>query len=220
MPRSEEDNEQIRAQRRTEILAAATRVFAEKGVARTKVTDIAAAAGLSNGLLYHYFASKEAVFEAIALEMVARAEADLKSDKLRAVERLAYALMCRLEKLQARDVDASRVIMQAVLNGEVVTAGSRHVLLEHLRRLTGLMAELVAQAQREGDIADDVPAEELTRVMMFLSRGMSVRVPDFAVPLPRIETLFRTMQLTPAGMRRAMRAVELEGQPERKKAAP
>jgi AcrR family transcriptional regulator len=208
MPRSEEDNEQIRAQRRVEILAAATRVFAEKGVARTKVTDIAAAAGLSNGLLYHYFPSKEAVFEAIALEMVARAEADLKSDRLRAVERLAYALMCRLEKLHACDVDASRVVMQAVLNGEVVTAGSRQVLLEHLRRLTGLMAELVAQAQREGDIADDVPAEELTRVMMFLSRGMSVHVPDFSVPLPRIETLFRVLQLTPAGIRRAMRALQ------------
>lgn len=210
MPRSEEDNEQIRAQRRSEILAAATRVFAEKGVARTKVTDIAAAAGLSNGLLYHYFPSKEAVFEAIALEMIGRAEADLKSDGLRAVERLAHALMCRLRKLAARDVDASRVIMQAVLNGEVVTAGSRHMLLEHLRRLTGLMTELVAQAQREGDIADDIPAEELTRVMMFLSRGMSVHVPDFSVPLPRIETLFRALQLTPAGLRRAMKAVRLE----------
>jgi hypothetical protein len=98
----------------------------------------------------------------------------------------------------------------------VVTAGSRQVLLEHLRRLTGLMTELVAQAQREGDIADDVPAEELTRVMMFLSRGMSVHVPDFSVPLPRIETLFRALQLTPAGIRRAMRTL----QPERKQAAP
>jgi AcrR family transcriptional regulator len=216
MPRSEEDNEQIRAQRRSEILAAATRVFVEKGVARTKVTDIAAAAGLSNGLLYHYFPSKESVFEAIALEMVTRVEQELSADRQRAIERLACVLMNRLERLAAKHIDASRVVMQAVLSGEVVSATSRKLLLEHLQGLMGRITQLIAQAQLDGDIEDDVPAEELTYVMMFLSRGMSVHVPDFSVPLPRLETLFKTLRLTPAGMRRATRTLQLE----RKKAAP
>lgn len=215
MPRSEEDNEQIRAQRRSEILAAATRVFVDKGLARAKVTDIAAAANLSNGLLYHYFPSKEAVFEAIALEMIARAEEELTSDRHRAVERLAYVLRRRLDQLENKVVDASKVIMQAALQGEIISPSSRQVVCEHLRRLTGRVTDLITEAQRDGDIDDGVTPDELTLMMMFLFRGMSVTVPDFALPVPRIDTMLKFMRLTPAGIRRSMRALHVE----RKKAA-
>jgi AcrR family transcriptional regulator len=61
-PRKPEDNQEILDQRRTEILEAALKVFAHRGLAGTKVGDIAATAGLSHGLLYHYFRSKEEIF--------------------------------------------------------------------------------------------------------------------------------------------------------------
>ena len=51
--------------RREQILDAAMRVFAEKGFARTTNKDIAREAGITAGLIYHYFESKEAVFKAI-----------------------------------------------------------------------------------------------------------------------------------------------------------
>ncbi len=57
-PRKEEQNQQIRDERREEILQAALRVFARKGLVAAKITDIANAAGLSHGLIYHYFSSK------------------------------------------------------------------------------------------------------------------------------------------------------------------
>lgn len=43
------------------ILQRAAAVFAEKGYANTSIGDLAAANGISRGLLYHYFASKEAL---------------------------------------------------------------------------------------------------------------------------------------------------------------
>jgi AcrR family transcriptional regulator len=61
-PRTEEQNAQIKDERREQILKAALKVFAHRGFAATKVGDIAAAAGLSHGLVYHYFASKEEIF--------------------------------------------------------------------------------------------------------------------------------------------------------------
>src|SRR5215217_6740993 len=55
-------------ERRRAILDAAVRVFARKGAHATRVGDIAAEAGVSHGLLYHYFRSKEDVLETIFSE--------------------------------------------------------------------------------------------------------------------------------------------------------
>lgn len=41
------------------LLAAATRLFAERGFDRTSVQDIVEAAGVTKGALYHYFGSKD-----------------------------------------------------------------------------------------------------------------------------------------------------------------
>lgn len=48
--------------RRQEILEAALDQFIRKGYADTKIKDIAAAVGMSVGLLFHYFESKEALY--------------------------------------------------------------------------------------------------------------------------------------------------------------
>lgn len=49
--------------RRREILDAALDLFIRQGYAATKVSDIAQRVGMSVGLLFHYFASKEALYE-------------------------------------------------------------------------------------------------------------------------------------------------------------
>ncbi len=51
--------------RRTDILAAAKKVFARKGYHATTIADIAKAAKLSYGSIYWYFDSKEALFHAL-----------------------------------------------------------------------------------------------------------------------------------------------------------
>ncbi len=50
--------------KRDAILAASIRCFAARGLAGAGMRDIARAAGLTEGTLYHYFASKEALIEA------------------------------------------------------------------------------------------------------------------------------------------------------------
>jgi AcrR family transcriptional regulator len=50
---------QQKEERREQILDAALRVFAEKGFAGASIRDIAKEVGVTEGLLYHYFESKE-----------------------------------------------------------------------------------------------------------------------------------------------------------------
>src|SRR6266545_7499481 len=65
MPRTAEANQLLKDARREAILAAARKVFAANGVGATRVSDIAAEARISQGLVYHYFANKEALFTEI-----------------------------------------------------------------------------------------------------------------------------------------------------------
>ncbi|GAC1365845.1 MAG: TetR/AcrR family transcriptional regulator [Ktedonobacteraceae bacterium] len=51
--------------RREQIIDAAMQVFAQKGFVRATNKDIAQEAGITPGLIYHYFASKEALLQAI-----------------------------------------------------------------------------------------------------------------------------------------------------------
>jgi AcrR family transcriptional regulator len=52
-------------QRRSRILAAATRIFARKGYDGASMSDIAEAAGVTKPVLYDHFASKDALFETL-----------------------------------------------------------------------------------------------------------------------------------------------------------
>ena len=51
--------------KRRQILEAAVRVFAANGYESSRVGDVAKEAGVAYGLVYHYFASKGAVLEAV-----------------------------------------------------------------------------------------------------------------------------------------------------------
>ena len=51
--------------RREELLSIAAELFAERGLRATTVRDIADAAGILSGSLYHHFASKEAIVDEI-----------------------------------------------------------------------------------------------------------------------------------------------------------
>jgi len=53
-----------------EITAAALQAFAEKGYAATRVDDVAKRAGVSKGLLYLYFKTKEDLFKAVIRSFV------------------------------------------------------------------------------------------------------------------------------------------------------
>lgn len=54
-----------RAERREQILAAATRAFARAGFAATSLDDIAAQAGVSRAILYRHFDSKTDLYRAV-----------------------------------------------------------------------------------------------------------------------------------------------------------
>ena len=60
--------ERRKEDRPQELLAAALDLFVDKGFAATRLTDVAARAGVSKGTLYLYFTNKEDLFKAVVRE--------------------------------------------------------------------------------------------------------------------------------------------------------
>ena len=61
-------NEALHKRRKSEILSAAAKCFAAKGIHQTSMQEICDTAGISAGALYRYFESKEAIIVALADE--------------------------------------------------------------------------------------------------------------------------------------------------------
>jgi len=59
MPRTEEQYNNLREKKRQLIIDSAIKLFAEKGFASASINSIAKEAGISKGLIYNYFESKE-----------------------------------------------------------------------------------------------------------------------------------------------------------------
>ena len=62
---------------RGQLIEVATRLFTEHGYEGTSIEAVLAAAGVSRGALYHHFAGKEALFEAVVAAVSDRVTAEL-----------------------------------------------------------------------------------------------------------------------------------------------
>lgn len=76
-PLNKQQLEQIRDERTTQIKQAALQVFARHGFARTKTSMIAAAAGISEGLIFRYFKSKDVLYTTIVQELLEDAGSEI-----------------------------------------------------------------------------------------------------------------------------------------------
>jgi AcrR family transcriptional regulator len=93
MPRATVDGKQrvVAEFRRSEILAAAAKVFATKGFVATRMEDVAKAAQLAKGTLYLYFQSKDAIYQATVRRVVTKLAA-LTEERVRKESDLAGKL--------------------------------------------------------------------------------------------------------------------------------
>lgn len=89
-----------KAERQRQILDAATAIFAAKGFDKSNMEEIRTACGLSKGALYLYFENKEALFGAVARELLAQMQQqceELAADRTRSAGARLGALPALLD---------------------------------------------------------------------------------------------------------------------------
>ena len=118
MGRNAEQNRLLREAQYAAILACALDLFVSRGFAATRVADIAGAAGISPGLLYHYFPGKDDILVALLQNALPKLEAAAHE----------------LEALSAPAADKIRAALRLSIQGMVENSenGKYHLLLVQL----------------------------------------------------------------------------------------
>ncbi|MBF0186310.1 MAG: TetR/AcrR family transcriptional regulator [Magnetococcales bacterium] len=189
-------NRKEKEQRREEILAAALDRFAAKGLHATTITEIARTAGISQGLLYHYFRSKEELFTALigdALVKMNQAASGLESLPVPPDEKIRIAIVELLKTLH-EETFSRTVMLIAQAN---LSEGTPEEAKEVLRRESGepyaVIARIMAAGQKEGSIFDQESPDVLSMLFWTTIKGLAMqRVTNresFKVPHP--ESLLR-----------------------------
>ncbi|MEU9268873.1 ScbR family autoregulator-binding transcription factor [Streptomyces sp. NPDC048251] len=161
---------QARAVRtRQSLVRAAAELFAAEGYARASLPVISERAGVSTGALHFHFANKSD----LAAE-VERAAAD-------SVEELAERCRSTADTLLQSLVHTACSLLLAVVTDPVIRAGFR--LSGDPSRKNGAMMlqwwrawvhDLIVQAQREGELAQDVSVDAATTVIVAATAGFEV----------------------------------------------
>jgi AcrR family transcriptional regulator len=73
--------EELKAQNREKLLAAARKVFAEKGLGEATARDIVRETDLASGTFYNYFQDKNDVFRALIAELADKARAVVRAQR-------------------------------------------------------------------------------------------------------------------------------------------
>jgi TetR/AcrR family fatty acid metabolism transcriptional regulator len=137
------------------ILDAAVRVFARQGFHTCRVSDIADAAGVAYGLVYHYFDSKDQILDTLFLErwdILLRAIQQVDAEEMQPREKL-YAITSFIVDSYRHDPDLMKVIIVEVTRA-ANTFGRTH--LAHIREAYVGISAIVERAQREGVFRSDV----------------------------------------------------------------
>ena len=162
-------------QTRERLLRAAADVFAERGYDGTRVADIAAAAGVSNGALYAHFGSKAGLLVAALREHGRPVLADLLAAKPdRPITELLLVIGRGLTKF--RDPRGYLIVeaLVAARRDEQVAGPMRDYTGERADWLAGL----VRVAQGGGELDRALSPEALAHFCLLLAMGSTLVTPD------------------------------------------
>jgi AcrR family transcriptional regulator len=167
VPRSAVTNERVRQEARARILAGARAAFARQGLAAT-MADVAAAAGVSQGLPYRYFRDKDGLIRALVTETVRQADAE--GSPLDLPGSAGHRLRCLITTMvEARRAQPELfLLMQHVVSDPATPRDLLDLILARGRAVSEAMRQLVTEAQAAGEVAADDPDQLVIAVMACL----------------------------------------------------
>lgn len=185
------------AQRREQLLEAALALFSERGYRGTSVRDITRRAGVTEAVLYHYFANKVDLWAAVLstyapFSQIAGILAEMDAVPVaEALRVLGYEL---LRLLRERDKLMLALVSEAPTEPDVA-----RVLDGFLRGVTDELGRFLAERQQRGEIAPNLDTLAAARAVQgallvhFLLASLTLPPPDEALDRAMIDSLVATL---------------------------
>lgn len=193
-PLNEEQLHQIRDERKEQIMRAAIKVFSKRGIFGTKMSMIAGEAGVSHGLLYHYFKSKDELFITLvqwSMDEARHALSDIYDVPGTPLEKITLLTSMIL---QEDDNSHFMLIQQARTSDGVPEEAKRIIESYSIHAFVDQLMPLFEAGQQAGEIAAGDLRELVACYLSVLSGLMTLKSqedPSYAPP--RAELLLRML---------------------------
>ena len=150
--------------KRGRILRAAVRVFAEKGYYRARVSDVAREAGVADGTIYIYFASKEELLRGLFEENMTRIISELRGvvEAAEGVEEKLRGMFRTYAALVEDDPELAEVLtVELRESGKFMDEFAAPLFGELLR----ILVDIVEHGQQQGELRPDFSSRTIARAL-------------------------------------------------------
>lgn len=170
--------------RKRAIVEAVLPVFAERGVSGARTRELAAAAGVSEALLYKYFPSKEALYRAIGSHHLGDRDLHAGFDRVLALppstERLVMTVQLLIAHVVDRESDLFPRLMAQSLLGDGALA--RTVLRGVRSELQSSFSDSLTAAAAAGDLVESSVATAARDLDFWLVQQLAFAGRMFSLP--------------------------------------
>lgn len=156
--------DRARRDRREEVIDAALKIIATRGIAALGTRSLAAQVGLSSGAIFKHFATLEAVLDAVAGRVEAVLDETFPPEGLGPVERLESFVSAR-----GLAVGGNVGIMRLMLSEQFVLAlpkGASVRLRACVKKTRGYVLKCLSEGQSVGVFRADLAAETLVPIVL------------------------------------------------------
>ncbi len=157
-------------QMKDRIIKAAWDLFHEKGYENTTLEDIISAAHISKGSFYYYFVSKDALLDTLSVIF------DHEYEKLRQsmdLELDSYEKLLFMNNTMHRFIEEKidRNLLASLYSTQLLAKGSSS-LLDQNRVYYKLVAEIIEEGQRRGQITKEKSVREISKYYSLCERAL------------------------------------------------
>lgn len=164
------------AVKREIILNAAVACFARDGFHKTKMSDIAEMAGVSDGLAYRYFSSKDEIIHEVVQWVTGSGEPvdlDTLDDDIDATLDMVYSAAAQRFSLPGRETTVglrmrswSEALEDDKVREQVLARWAKHMPIEE---------KIWSKARNRGRMAEDLDPKAVAHVMQAIHDGLDLR---------------------------------------------
>ncbi|MDV4151332.1 TetR/AcrR family transcriptional regulator [Clostridium sp. AL.422] len=195
MPRTKEQFEEMRKVTRDKIQSAAMQIFVQKGFGSTNVQDIADLAGISIGLLYRHYKTKEELFNELVEYSLMGIKGIIELFRQdHSPKKLIQEFVDEVYKDMKNDEQLANLLIlmtQSFFSG--VSSSKQKEIIELDTKMLNVTANLIERGQKLGEFQQGSPYE-LAEVFYSVIQGlamMKISLKDsFIMPAPSVITAF------------------------------
>lgn len=193
-PRSIEVNEQIKDERRSQILLSALKIFTRKGFSATKMSDIAKDTGISYGLVYHYFKSKDDIYTELieyAISSIGKVIEDTKKNVEQPIDQIRHITVRVFDSVEHKEASGYYyILVMNAITCEAKPVSASEIIKESIDRLK-MLSDIISEGQKKGQIREGNPMELAFTCFSAVIGLASLKVSGTIQKIPDPEILMR-----------------------------